>query len=103
MESAEGIGSVDAGGGAADYTGTELSGNKIRKLDYILTDVKKKKADYLFTCGGDQSNHARATAIAAKQIGVETKLVLWGRDKNNPDGNLFLDKLVGVLISIWMT
>ena len=41
-----------------DYTGTELSGNKIRKLDYILADVKKKKADYLFTCGGDQSNHA---------------------------------------------
>ncbi len=27
-----------------DYTGTELSGNKIRKLDYILADVKKKKA-----------------------------------------------------------
>lgn len=81
-----------------DYTGTELSGNKIRKLDYILADVKKKKADYLFTCGGDQSNHARATAIAAKQIGVKTKLFLWGRDTKNPDGNLLLDKLVGTEI-----
>lgn len=81
-----------------DYTGTELTGNKIRKLDYILADVKKKKADYLFTCGGDQSNHARATAIAALQIGVKTKLFLWGRNSKKPDGNLFLDKLVGTEI-----
>ena len=81
-----------------DFTGTELSGNKIRKLDYILADVKKKKADYLFTCGGDQSNHARATVIAAKQIGVKTKLFLWGRDTKNPDGNLFFDQLVGTKI-----
>ena len=81
-----------------DFTGTELTGNKIRKLDYILADVKKKKADYLFTSGGDQSNHARATAIAARQIGVKTKLFLWGKDTSNPDGNLFLDKLVGTEI-----
>jgi len=81
-----------------DYTGTELSGNKIRKLDYILADVKKKKADYLFTCGGDQSNHARATVIAALQIGIKTKLFLWGKDSINADGNLFLDKLVGTEI-----
>ncbi len=78
-----------------DLTGSLLSGNKIRKLEYILEDVKKKKADYLFTCGGDQSNHARATAIAAKQIGVKTKLFLWGSDTKNADGNLFLDKLSG--------
>ncbi|MCF6271395.1 MAG: pyridoxal-phosphate dependent enzyme [Melioribacteraceae bacterium] len=81
-----------------DYTGTELSGNKIRKLDYILADVKKRKADYLFTSGGDQSNHARATAIAALQIGVKVKLFLWGRNTNNPDGNLFFNKLVGAEI-----
>jgi D-cysteine desulfhydrase len=78
-----------------DYTGTELSGNKIRKLDYILADVKKKKSDYLFTSGAEQSNHARATAIAARQLGVKTKLFLWGSDTNNADGNLLLDKLVG--------
>ena len=78
-----------------DLTGSLLSGNKIRKLEYILADVKKKKADYLFTCGGDQSNHARATAIGAKQIGVKTKLFLWGSDTKNADGNLFLDKFTG--------
>ncbi len=78
-----------------DFTGSLLSGNKIRKLEYILADVKKKKVDHLFTCGGDQSNHARATAVAAKQIGVKTKLFLWGNDTKNSDGNLFLDKLTG--------
>jgi len=77
-----------------DFTGMELTGNKIRKLEYILHDVKKKKSDILFTSGGDQSNHARATAIAAKQIGVQTKLFLWGKDSNNAEGNLFLDKVV---------
>ncbi len=81
-----------------DLTGSLLSGNKIRKLDYILPDVKKKKADYLFTCGGDQSNHARATVIAAKQIGVKTKLFLWGKETKNADGNLLLDKLTGTEI-----
>lgn len=81
-----------------DLTGSLLSGNKIRKLDYILADVKKKKANYLFTCGGDQSNHARATVIAAKQIGVKTKLFLWGKETKNADGNLLLDKLTGTEI-----
>ncbi|NOX64587.1 MAG: pyridoxal-phosphate dependent enzyme [Chlorobi bacterium] len=81
-----------------DLTGSLLSGNKIRKLDYILSDVRKKKADYLFTCGGDQSNHARTAVIAVKQIGVKTKLFLWGSDTKNADGNLFLDKLTGTEI-----
>lgn len=78
-----------------DLTGSVLTGNKIRKLEYILPDVKMKKADYLFTCGGDQSNHARATVIAAKQIGVKTKLFLWGSKKQISDGNLFLDQFSG--------
>ncbi len=78
-----------------DYTGTELSGNKIRKLEYLLHEAKKLDADYVFTSGGEQSNHARATAIAAASVGIKSKLFLWGRERNNYDGNLFLDKMVG--------
>ena len=48
-----------------DLTGLELTGNKVRKLEYLLYDAIKKKADYIFTSGGDQSNHARAACIAA--------------------------------------
>jgi D-cysteine desulfhydrase len=78
-----------------DFTGTELSGNKVRKLEYILAQAKRERADIIFTCGGDQSNHARATAIAAAKLGMKCRLFLWGTDKKNPDGNLFLDKLTG--------
>ncbi len=82
-----------------DYTGVELSGNKIRKLEYLLYDAKKKKADYVFTRGGEQSNHARATAVAAAQVGIKSKLFLWGQDRKTAEGNLFLDKMVGAEIN----
>lgn len=82
-----------------DLTGMELSGNKVRKLEYILAQAKKEKAEMVFTCGGEQSNHARATAIAACKLGMKSKLFLWGTDKNNSDGNLFLNKLTGCEIS----
>jgi len=78
-----------------DLTGCELSGNKVRKLEYLMADAKRQKADIIFTSGGDQSNHARATVIAAKKIGLKTKLFLWGDKHLKPNGNLFLDKMYG--------
>lgn len=75
-----------------DFTGLEMSGNKVRKLEYLLFQAKVKKADYIFTCGGEQSNHSRATVFAAHSSGFKTKLFLWGKDSLSPDGNLFLDK-----------
>lgn len=78
-----------------ELTGVELTGNKVRKLEYLLYDAKKKKSDIIFTSGGDQSNHARATCIASVANGFETKLFLWGNQNQKPDGNLFLDKLTG--------
>ncbi|GAB4295813.1 MAG: aminocyclopropane-1-carboxylate deaminase/D-cysteine desulfhydrase family protein [Ignavibacteriaceae bacterium] len=77
-----------------DFTGVELSGNKIRKLEYLLFDALKKRAQYIFTCGGSQSNHARATALAAASFGFKTRLFLWGSEEKIPDGNLFLSKMV---------
>ena len=78
-----------------DYTGTELTGNKIRKLEYLMYEAKRLKADYVFTCGGDQSNHCRATAIAAAKLGIKSRLFLWGKENKNKDGNLFLDEMFG--------
>jgi D-cysteine desulfhydrase len=76
-----------------DFTGVEYSGNKIRKLDYLLYDALHNKAEYIFTCGGDQSNHARATAAACLNYGLKPVLFLWGKDQSDTDGNLFLNKL----------
>ncbi len=82
-----------------DLTGMELSGNKVRKLEYLIYQAKKERADLVFTDGGDQSNHARATVIAAAKAGIKTRLFLWGKDKPNADGNLFLDKVFGAEIT----
>ncbi len=78
-----------------DLTGFGLSGNKIRKLEYLAYEALKRKCDTLITCGGIQSNHARATAIAAAQLGLKSYLVLFEEDKPKDDGNLFLSRLVG--------
>lgn len=82
-----------------DYTGTDFSGNKIRKLEYLLYQAKQSRAKIIFTCGATQSNHCRATAAAAARVGIKTKLFLWGNDSTIADGNLFLSKIYGAEIS----
>lgn len=78
-----------------DLTGMELSGNKIRKLEYLLQDAIDRQCDTIITCGAVTSNHARATAIAARKLGLECHLILAGNQPEIPDGNLLLDLLVG--------
>ncbi|MDN7244114.1 D-cysteine desulfhydrase family protein [Planococcus shenhongbingii] len=85
-----------------DQTGTEVAGNKIRKLEYTLHEAISQGADTLITCGGIQSNHCRTTAAAAAKLGLKTKLVLRGQQPAAPDGNLLLDVLFGADIH-WVT
>lgn len=82
-----------------DLTGVEISGNKVRKLEFLIKKAKSEKADIIFTCGGEQSNHARATAIAAAKAGIKTRLFLWGKDSSDAEANLFIDKFLGADIS----
>lgn len=84
-----------------DLTGLETSGNKVRKLEYIVADAIKSGADTLVTLGGFQSNHCRATAAIGAKLGLKVRLVLRCPDPNPPnEGNLFLDRLFGAEISI---
>ena len=88
-----------------DLTGMELSGNKIRKLEFILADVLAQGADTVLTCGGAQSNHARATAIAAAKLGLDCRLILRTADPAappEPTGNILLDRMAGAQI-VWIT
>lgn len=81
-----------------DQTGMEVSGNKIRKLEYCVADALSKNCDYLITCGSIQSNHCRATAAVAAKLGLGSYLVLKG-DKDTPvEGNLFFDRMLGAEI-----
>ena len=88
-----------------DLTGAGLSGNKIRKLEFVLADALERGADTVLTCGGAQSNHARSTAIAAAMLGLGCRLILRTPDPSNPstlEGNILLDRLVGSEI-VWIT
>lgn len=78
-----------------DLTGSLLLGNKIRKLDFFVSHIREQGAEVLITCGGVQSNHARAVACLAARMGLKSHLVLLGKERGFPDGNLFLDKMVG--------
>lgn len=78
-----------------DQTGTELSGNKVRKLEFSIKEALKQGCDYVITCGGIQSNHCRATAAAAAKLGLKSCLVLRSSDTPQTDGNLLLDMLLG--------
>ena len=82
-----------------DLTGTVLSGNKIRKLEYLLCDAKNRGARRILTCGGLQSNHCRATAVAAARLGLQTTVYLRVRQPEMlampPTGNWRLCSQVG--------
>lgn len=73
-----------------------LAGNKVRKLEFALGEALANGADCIVTCGAAQSNHMRATAAAAAQLGLRAILVVRGeRDDRPPTGNLLLDRLLG--------
>lgn len=78
-----------------DETGIELSGNKVRKLEFSIAEAKKQGAKVLITCGGIQSNHARATAVAAVKLGMKSVLLLRKPENKLIEGNHLLDLIVG--------
>jgi D-cysteine desulfhydrase len=81
-----------------DHTGSEVMGNKVRKLEYLMAEAVAQGATHVITCGAEQSNHARASAFAAAQLGLKSILVLRTDDPHNPPGptgNILLDRLVG--------
>ncbi len=78
-----------------DQTGMEVSGNKVRKLEFAVKEALDQDCDHLITCGGIQSNHARATAAVAAKLGMGCTLVLRGEDREDREGNLFLETLMG--------
>jgi D-cysteine desulfhydrase len=85
-----------------DVTHGPAAGNKIRKLEFLFQEAIAKKSKVVFTCGGLQSNHARATALIAKQLGLECVLFLRGEppkdSQSHYGGNHFINYLLGVEI-----
>ncbi|MBT8148423.1 MAG: D-cysteine desulfhydrase family protein [Pseudomonadales bacterium] len=80
-----------------DMTGATLTGNKVRKLEFIFARAQDEGYSAVITCGGIQSNHCRATALAAAQLGFDCHLILRGvpTPGQPAQGNQFLDELAG--------
>lgn len=81
-----------------DFSGIELSGNKVRKLDFLMMDAQKQGATHVITCGGLQSNHCRTTAYYAAKLGLDCTLVLRGEAEHPATGNLLLNNILGTNI-----
>ncbi|WP_250460861.1 D-cysteine desulfhydrase family protein [Microbulbifer litoralis] len=78
-----------------DLTESAMSGNKLRKLEFIAGAARERGCDTLITCGGIQSNHCRTTALVGARLGFRVQLILRGEVSGPVDGNLLLDELAG--------
>ena len=74
-----------------EMTGVEVSGNKIRKLEFCIAEAQRQGCDTLITCGCSQSKHCRATAIMGARLGFIVQLILRGEEPQIPSGNVFMD------------
>jgi 1-aminocyclopropane-1-carboxylate deaminase len=71
-----------------------ISGNKWRKLKYILKRAQAENKNHLVTFGGAYSNHLLATAAAAAMFGFTATGFVRGEPVNND--TLFLCQLHGM-------
>lgn len=87
-----------------DFTGMSLfGGNKVRKLQYLLGDAKKKGCQYVFTYGATQSNHAMQTAACCRRCGLKPVLYLVAivkPDETDLRANLLLDRILDAEVHI---
>ncbi|USQ79970.1 1-aminocyclopropane-1-carboxylate deaminase [Ornithinimicrobium faecis] len=86
-------------------SGLAFGGNKTRKLEYIVPDVRAQGADTLVSIGGYQSNHTRQVAALAAHLGlkavlVQEKWVDWPDSVNDRVGNIMLSRIMGAEVRL---
>ena len=57
-------------------SGKEYGGNKIRKLEFLLGEALEQNRKSVITYGAAGSNHALATAVCCRQLGLKAVSVL---------------------------
>jgi len=60
-----------------DLSSPVYGGNKIRKLEFILAEARRRHARHLITFGGIGTNHGLATAIFCHRLGIKCTLLLF--------------------------
>ena len=87
-----------------DLSGLALGGNKVRKLEYLLSYLKNRGIDTVITTDHVQANWACLTSACAKKLNMRVILVL-KINSSEPiptkyDGNLLLNYMLGADIRI---
>lgn len=59
-----------------DLSGVDYGGNKVRKLEFLLAEAIQKNAKEILTFGFAGSNHALATGVYAKKVGLHSTSIL---------------------------
>ncbi|UCG04018.1 MAG: pyridoxal-phosphate dependent enzyme [Candidatus Heimdallarchaeota archaeon] len=72
-----------------NLTSATYGGNKVRKLEFLIADALEKEKETIATLGGIGTNHGLATAIFAKEKGLNVVLYLI----NQPLSKHVLDNL----------
>jgi D-cysteine desulfhydrase len=59
-----------------DLSGEPYGGNKVRKLEFVLAEARRRGARRLITAGAAGSHHALATTVYGTALGFDVTLVL---------------------------
>ncbi|XP_067935182.1 uncharacterized protein [Watersipora subatra] len=82
-----------------DLTGSLMSGNKVRKLEFLLAEAMVNSCKHVITTGAVTSNHCRATAVACAELGLKAHLCFMSNVEKvsdlSVDGNMLINTLVG--------
>lgn len=81
---------------------------QVRKLEFLLADAIRQGCDSVITFGGPQSNHVRATVLAARELGLQTHVMVLNPTpeediKLTCEGNLLLNRLAGAKLIVFPT
>ncbi|KAG2448972.1 hypothetical protein HYH02_005726 [Chlamydomonas schloesseri] len=76
-----------------------LGGNKVRKLDALLPELRHSGVTDVVTCGGVQSAHTAAVAVAAAELGLRSHLLIRGEAPQIPTGYQLVTRMYGSHVS----
>jgi 1-aminocyclopropane-1-carboxylate deaminase/D-cysteine desulfhydrase-like pyridoxal-dependent ACC family enzyme len=79
-----------------DLNHPHISGNKLYKLHYNLSELRSQNKNKLLTFGGAFSNHIAATAAAGKEQNIKTIGIIRGDELPEPNPTLRFAKDCGM-------
>lgn len=85
-----------------DISGEAYGGNKVRKLEFLLARARARGANAVLTFGAAGSNHALATAIYARQLGMEAiSMMVPQQNAPNVQRNLLRGQAAGAILRLF--